>query len=163
MNSCEGTFATMAAAIASLDAPSVKSVRPVPSYRGLLTFGNRDRYDDAIAIDVERYPRTKRAVAQSASKYVAPQESSGKKDNAIQGGSVTLQRTYKIKKDGEDVEVEKEELEKAYLYGRTIVNISDADQNVTKLETEAQLSIVGFVENTGVQKTLPFFLLLEFI
>ena len=145
----------MAEVIDSLQAPPVKSVRPVPSYRGLLTIGDRDRYDDAIAIDVERYPRTKRAVAQSASKYVAPQQASGNKE--IQGGNVTLQRTYKIKKEGEEVEVDKQELEKAYLYGRTIVNISDADQNVTKLETESQLSIVGFVEKRGVQTSNPFF------
>ena len=144
----------MAEVVSSLEVPAVKKVRPVPSYRGLLTLGNRDKYDDAIAIDVERYPRTKRAVAQSASKYVSPQETSGNQANAIQGGSVTLQRTYKIKKDGEDVEVEKEELEKAYLYGRTIVNISDADQNVTRLETESQLSIVGFVEQKGVLKSI---------
>ena len=144
----------MAEVVNSLEEPAVKKVRPVPSYRGLLTLGNRDKYDDAIAIDVERYPRTKRAVAQSASKYVAPQETSGNQANAIQGGSVTLQRTYKIKKDGEDVEVEKEELEKAYLYGRTIVNISDADQNVTRLETESQLSIVGFVEQKGVLNSI---------
>jgi ATP-dependent DNA helicase 2 subunit 2 len=140
----------MAEVIASLDAPRVRAVKPIPSYRGYLTIGNRDRYDNAIAIDVERYPRTKRATAQSASKYVAPQESSGKKEDAIQGGNVTLQRTYKIKREGEEVEVEKEELEKAYLYGRTIVNISDADQNVTKLDTQAELSIVGFVDKTGV-------------
>jgi ATP-dependent DNA helicase 2 subunit 2 len=140
----------MAEVVSSLEEPAVKKVRPVPSYRGLLTLGDRDKYDNAIAIDVERYPRTKRAVAQSSSKYVAPQETSGNQDKAIQGGSVTLQRTYKIKKDGEDVEVDKEELEKAYLYGRTIVNISDADQNVIRLETESQLSIVRFVEQQGV-------------
>jgi len=147
----------MAEVIDSLQAPPVKSVRPVPSYRGLLTIGDRDRYDDAIAIDVERYPRTKRAVAQSASKYVAPQQASGDKDKEIQGGNVTLQRTYKIKREGEEVEVDKQELEKAYLYGRTIVNISDADQNVTKLETESQLSIVGFVEKKGVRASNPCF------
>lgn len=150
VTSCDGTFATMAEVVASLEAPRVKKVRPVHSYKGYLTIGDINKYDNAIAIDVERYPRTKRATAQSASKYVAPQESAGKKGEAIQGGNVTLQRTYKIKRDGEEVEVEKEELEKAYLYGRTIVNISDADQDVTKLETAAELSIVGFVDKAGV-------------
>jgi ATP-dependent DNA helicase 2 subunit 2 len=140
----------MAEVIASLEAPRVKTVRPVPSYKGYLTIGNNNKYNNAIAIDVERYPRTKKASAQSASKYVAPQESTGRKEEAIQGGNVTLQRTYKIKREGEEVEVEKEELEKAYLYGRTIVNISDADQDVTKLETMAELSIVGFVDKAGV-------------
>lgn len=141
----------MAEVISSIAYPRVKRVRPVPSYRGLLTIGSTDKYDDAIAIDVERYPRTKKASALSASKYVPPRESQNPEEPAIQGGSVALQRTYKIKKGGEEVEVEKEELDKAYLYGRTIVNISDADSSVTKLETSSELAILGFVEKSGVR------------
>ena len=143
----------MAEVIASIAYPRVKKVRPVPSYRGLLTIGDPDKYDDAIAIDVERYPRTKKASALSASKYVPPQESQHSTtatESAIKGGNVALQRLYKIKRGEEEVEVEKEELDKAYLYGRTIVNVSDADQTVTKLETTAELGILGFVEKPGV-------------
>ena len=144
----------MAEVIASIDYPRVKKVRPVPSYRGLLTIGAPDQFDDAIAIDVERYPRTKRAAAPSATKYVPPQDAEKEPAReggvAIQGGSVVLQRTYKIKRDGNEVEVEKEDLDKAYLYGRTIVNISDADLNLTKLQTDAELGIIGFVEKAGV-------------
>jgi ATP-dependent DNA helicase 2 subunit 2 len=139
----------MAEVISSLSSPRVKRVRPVPSYRGTLTIGDPYKYDNAITIHVERYPRTKKASPLSASKYTAPKESHGK-EPAIQGGSVALQRTYKIKKGEEDVEVEKEELEKAYLYGSTIVNISDADLSATKLETNADLSILGFVPMENV-------------
>lgn len=146
----KAVFATMAEVISSVEYPRVRKVRPVPSYRGRLTIGDPDQYDDAVSIEVERYPRTKKAAALSASKYVAPQDGNGKNE-AIQGGSVALQRTYKIKRDNEDVEVDKEELDKAYLYGRTIVNISDADQSVTTLETTADLSIIGFVELAGVK------------
>lgn len=142
----------MAEVISSIENPRVRKVKPVPSYKGLLTIGSTDKYDDAIAIYVERYPRTKKASAMSASKYVPPQETqSTGGEPAIQGGSVALQRTYKIKRGEEEVEVEKEDLDKAYLYGRTIVNISDADQNITKLDTTAELAILGFVEKTGVK------------
>jgi ATP-dependent DNA helicase 2 subunit 2 len=147
--STNGTFATMAEVISSLAVPRVKKVRPIPSYRGVLTIGDPNRYDDAIAIDVERYPRTKRATPLSASKYLPPKDGRHTHE-AIEGGSVTLQRTYKIKKGEEEVEVEKEELQKAYLYGRTIVNLSDADLSVTKLETTAELAIIGFVSEAGV-------------
>src|SRR5436190_926057 len=116
-----------------------------------LSIGDTEKYDDAIAIDVERYPRTKKASATSASKYVAPQESQTPGTDAIQGGSVALQRIYKIKRGEEEVEVEKDELDKAYTYGRTIVNVSDADLSVTKLQTTAELAILGFVEASGVQ------------
>lgn len=140
----------MAEVISSIAYPRVKKVRPIPSYRGVLTIGDPDQYDDAIAIDVERYPRTKKASAQSATKYVPSQEDQAASEPASQGTNVALQRTYKFKKDGEDVEVAKEELDKAYLYGRTIVNISDADQNITTLETTAELGILGFVQKSGV-------------
>ena len=153
----------MAEVIASIDYPRVKKVRPVPSYRGVLTIGDPDKFDDALAIDVERYPRTKRATPASAAKYVPPKdmekEIAGEGDMTIQGGSVALQRTYKIKRDGNEVEVEKEDLDKAYLYGRTIVNISDADLTVTKLQTDTELGIIGFVEKTGVSH--PFLMVVD--
>ena len=141
----------MSEVINSIAYPRLKKVRPVHSYRGTLTIGDPDnKYNDTIIINVERYPRTKKAVAPSATKYIVPQDGRDTKESS-QGGGVALQRTYKIKRGEEEVEVEKEELDKAYLYGRTIVNISDADQSVTKLETTAEFSILGFVEQAGVR------------
>lgn len=137
----------MAEVIDSISYPRVRKVKPIPSYRGVLTLGDPDRYDDVISIDVERYPRTKKAAPLSASKYVPPKKGA---DSESQGGGVILQRTYKIKRGDEEIEVEKEELEKAYLYGRTIVNVSDADQGVMKLDTNQELTILGFVEKSGV-------------
>jgi ATP-dependent DNA helicase 2 subunit 2 len=139
----------MAEVISSLEHPQVRKVRPVPSYRGKLTIGSQDKYDDVIAIDVERYPRTKKASPLSASKYI-PSSPAGNGEPPSQGGRVALQRTYKVKRNGEDVEVEKEELQKGYLYGRTIVNLSEADQSILNLETNAELTIVGFVDRAGV-------------
>lgn len=139
----------MAEVISSIAYPRVKTVRPVPSYKGYLTIGDPSKYDDAISIEVERYPRTKKAAAQSASKYVSPKEGEAQQ-GSFQGGSVSLRRTYKIKKGDAEFEVEKEDLDKAYLYGRTIVNISDADQAIMQLDTHAELSIVGFIQKRGV-------------
>jgi len=136
----------MAEVVSSLSEPRKKQVRPVPSYRGLLTIGNRDTYDSAVGIEVERYPRTKKAPAPSATKYVKPSEGKGD-EQPTQGGHVGLQRTYKTK-DGE--ELEKEELLKGYTYGGTVVPISVSDFQTTKLDTAAQLSIIGFIPNRGV-------------
>ena len=137
----------MVEVIDSISYPRVRKVKPILSYRGVLTLGDPDRYDDVVSIDVERYPRTKKAVPPSASKYVPPKIGTGSESH---GGGVILQRTYKIKKGDEEIEVEKEELEKAYLYGRTIVNVSDADQSVMKLDTNQEFTILGFVEKSGV-------------
>src|SRR5262245_32140832 len=101
---CEGTFATMSEVISSLSHPRVKKVRPVPSYRGTLSIGDPTQFDDSISIDVERYPRTKKASAPSASRYAPAKEGDGVQDPGSQGTSVALQRTYKIKKEDEEVE-----------------------------------------------------------
>src|SRR5271169_713844 len=101
VTSVDGTFATMVEVVSSISSPRVRPVRPVPSYRGVLTIGSPDLFpNDAICIDIERYPRTKRATPLSASKYVPPAAQATQTQpaaDAIQGGSVALQRTYKIK------------------------------------------------------------------
>ena len=148
--SCDAVFATMAEVISSIAHPRVRKVRPVPSFKGDLTIGDPDKYNDAIKIAVERYPRTKRSAPLSAIKYVPPKDAEGPGGSPSQGGNVALQRIYKFKKGDEEIEVEKEQLDKAYLYGSTIVNISDADMPLLKLDTGAGLSIVGFVETSGV-------------
>lgn len=142
----------MAEVVSSLSEPRKKQVRPVPSYRGLLTIGNRDSFDSAVGIEVERYPRTKKAAAPSATKYVKPTEGKGE-EQPTQGGHVGLQRTYKTQ-GGE--EVEKEELVKGYTYGSTIVPIPESELQMTKLDTDAELSIIGFVPNRGVCAYLLF-------
>jgi ATP-dependent DNA helicase 2 subunit 2 len=145
----------MAEAITFMANPQVKEVRPIPFYRGVLTIGSPDLFpDDAISIDVERYPRTKRLAATSASKYVPPPSQGTQVQGApldgIQGGSVALQRTYKIKKGEEDVEVSKEDLEKGYSYGWNVVHISDADVGSLNFETTSDFGILDFVEEAGV-------------
>ena len=57
-------------------------------------------------------------------------------------------RTYQVvdeKAPGGKRDVNREDLAKGYEYGRTAVHISDSDLNVTKLETQAGLEIVGFI------------------
>jgi len=148
--STEGTFATMAQVIESLAHPRVKEVRPIPSYRGSLTIGGNG-YEDAITIDVERYPRTKKATPVNATKYIPPKDGrSIQTAGSASGTGVALQRTYKIKKGDEEVEVEKEELSKAFLYGKTIVAFSEGELAFTKLETQAELTIIGFVDKARV-------------
>ena len=57
-------------------------------------------------------------------------------------------RTYQV--DDEDApggkrDVDREDLAKGYEYGRTAVHISESDETVTKIETEAALEIIGFI------------------
>ena len=43
------------------------------------------------------------------------------------------------------LEVDRDELAKGYEYGRTAVHISESDENVTKLETFSEFTIIGFI------------------
>lgn len=152
--------------------PRVKTVRPVPSYKGQLTLGDPENYETAIAIDVERYPRTSIARPPAASSFVvrsdmAPARSTqtsaavgngdGSHDRTDNGlSSVRLARTYQVKDSdapGGKRDVEQGALAKGYEYGRTAVHISESDESVTKLETKAGFDIVGFVETRNVSST----------
>lgn len=62
-------------------------------------------------------------------------------------------RIYKVKDpsyEGGEKEVEYEDLERGYNYGRTAVPISASDETVTKLETVKGFSIIGFIPNDKV-------------
>lgn len=60
------------------------------------------------------------------------------------------ERRYIVQGVGDDVnagkmEVQREELARGYEYGRTAVPISESDENVTKLETFEDFTIIGFI------------------
>lgn len=68
--------------------------------------------------------------------------------------SVRNTRTYKVTDErapGGMGDVNRDELAKGYWYGRTVVPISQSDENVTKLETEAGLEVIGFVPWSSVR------------
>lgn len=161
---CDGQFGTVAEAIAEMGVPRLKSTKPTTSYTNLLTLGLPAKYDSAMAIDVERYPRTRVAPAPSASKYVessnmAPgpsqAQASGTGEDVEMGGTgdnslVTVKnaRGYWVEDPdapGGKRDVPREDLAKGYEYGRTAVFISESDQNVTKMEVTAGLDIIGFI------------------
>ena len=166
-----GVFGTMAQAIEELRMPRLKSTRPVASYKGALTLGDTENYDTALAINVERFPRTMVATAPSASNFAvksdtAPGESStqssatvmntndaGHAQGADSFAAIKTSRTYQINDDsapGGKRDVDREELAKGYTYGRKAVPISESEENVTKLESSKSLEIIGFIPAESV-------------
>lgn len=167
---CDGVFGTMQQAIEELGTPRLKMTRPVPSYKGQLTLGDPEHYDSALCIDVERYPKVMIRRPLSASQYVQRTDLSNDhtstqssatllpdgdgRDSGIPGvdpnglTSVRNARTYQVideEAPGGKRDVSRDDLAKGYEYGRTAVHISESDLNVTKLETQAGLEIIGFV------------------
>jgi len=158
---CNGIFGTLAQAVNELQTPRIKETRPVPSYKGTLTLGNPEQYDSALAITVERYPKTMVAAPPSASSFVVrndleatqsmdltnSNEGAGTSNDGL--AAVHTARTYQVEdKDGPGgkKDVDRDELAKGYEYGRTAVHISESDRNITTYETHQGLDIIGFVD-----------------
>ncbi|KAF2139738.1 uncharacterized protein K452DRAFT_310629 [Aplosporella prunicola CBS 121167] len=160
---CGGVYGTMAQAIEEMAIPRVKPVKPTPSYKGILTLGDPEKYDTALSIHVDRYPRIMQAKPPSASSFVvradlAPGESQAPSATATDGEclpdqddltAVKNSRTYHVldpdapegKRD-----VDLEDLAKGYEYGRTAVHMGESEYNtITKFESPACMDIIGFV------------------
>lgn len=167
---CEKSiFGTAAEAIEDLSIPRVKDYRPYVTFKGQLTLGDPEKYDTAMCIDIERYFRTKVAKAPSASSYVVAEVAGDNEGDvkmediplSAQGDgltSVKSARTYKIVDEsapGGKRDVDRDDLAQGYEYGRTAVAIAESDQNITKLETVASFSIVGFIPAERVSSILP--------
>ncbi|KAL8689848.1 MAG: hypothetical protein Q9218_004568 [Villophora microphyllina] len=169
VDSCGGIMGTMQQAVEELGMPRLKATRPVPSYKGLLTLGDPAAYDSAACIDVERYPRTAIRRPMTASQFIhrsdpgdddikssmtflgdGDTEMPDANANANAGdlSNVKNSRTYQVPDEtapGGKKDVDREDLAKGYEYGRTAVHISETDENVTKLETQAALELIGFI------------------
>lgn len=155
-----GIYGTLLQAVDELKIPRTKSTRPVPSYKGTLTLGNREQFDGALEINVERYPKTMVAAPPSASSFVVTNDLDATQPLATANGdegsadtnnglsAVHTARTYQVedeKAPGGKRDVERDELAKGFEYGRTAVHISESDRNITTYETQQGLDIIGFV------------------
>jgi ATP-dependent DNA helicase 2 subunit 2 len=174
VDDCNGVFGTLAEAIDQLTTPRLKETRPVPSFKGQLTLGDPEHYDATLTIDVERYPCTMIAKPPTSSSFVMRTDLGGnsaagpstESSNTIMGedhpmtdlSAVRNQRVYQVENQeepGTKKNVEMDELERGYEYGRTAVHISESDMNVVKLETTQSLSLIGFVQAEAFERYLP--------
>lgn len=170
---CDGNFGSLAEAIAQLEIPRLKETRAVPSYKGTLTLGDTTKYDSTLTIDVERYPCTMVAKPPTASSFVvradlaaAPGPSTQSSatiagENVLMDGqlsAVRSQRVYQVDNPddpGQKMNVEPDELERGFEYGRTAVHISESDSTVVKIETQQSLELIGFLDSNKFERYLP--------
>ncbi|PVI02902.1 ATP-dependent DNA helicase II subunit 2 [Periconia macrospinosa] len=165
---CDGVFGSLAEAVEQLQIPRIKEVKPTPSYRGTLSLGDARTYDATISIDVERYPCTMIAKPPSASSFVTRTDLAGTQSSATVTGeddpmngelsAVRNQRVYQVEnpdEPGQKMNVEADELERGYEYGRTAVHISESDANVVNIETSPGLELLGFLDATKFDRYLP--------
>lgn len=163
---CDGVCGTLEQAISELDTPRLKTVRGIVSFKGDLMLGNPEQYESALSIQVERYYRTYAARPPAASSFVLshptgegvesnePETEAGA-ESANQLTSVRNTRAYQVddkEAPGGKLDVERDDLAKGYEYGRTAVHISQSEENITRLETDAALEIIGFIPSENVSK-----------
>lgn len=173
VDDCDGIFGTVAQAIDEMSAPRLKSTRPTPSYRGSLMLGDPDKYDTAMTIAVERYPRTMVARPPTASSFASKAEGGGEGDVTQSSGTIQeydnpdendltqikTSRVYQIPDQtapGGKREVDRDELAKGFEYGRTAVHISESERNIVDLETTPGMEIIGFIpaDNVSLKSSL---------
>ncbi|KAK9449869.1 SPOC like C-terminal domain-containing protein [Limtongia smithiae] len=163
----DAKFVNFEEVLADLEIPNTRKVKPVVTFKGVLRLGNPNMFEDTMRIPVERYPFVKVATAPTASAYAPKKTANG-------GGTWTGQQepegpkplsrkiVYEIdekKKEGEQEtetttkvkQVELKDLQKGYMYGKTLVPLSPLDEASLRFETEAGLDILGFVEREKIR------------
>ncbi|KAH8153276.1 uncharacterized protein LAJ45_02863 [Morchella importuna] len=143
-----GVFGTIQEAIEELGNPRLKKTRPVASFKGDLTLGDPAQYPNAVTINVERYPRTMVAKPISASSYIMKAEAREGEEADVSLEAVRQARAYQVDDHdaaGGKMDVDRDQMEKGYTYGKEVVPISSTDETVTLFETEPGLQIVGFI------------------
>ncbi|EEH48879.2 uncharacterized protein PADG_04958 [Paracoccidioides brasiliensis Pb18] len=166
---CEGSYGTLEHAISEMEIPRTKVVRSMPTFKGDLRLGDPEKYSSALTILVERYYRTYAARPPAASSFVPSsvlsESHQATRSSATLGGesgtgaasltSVRNARTYQVddkEAAGRKRDLERDELAKGYEYGRTAVHITESDENITKLETDAALEFIGFIASDNYER-----------
>ncbi|KAG9228072.1 putative ATP-dependent DNA helicase II subunit 2 [Amylocarpus encephaloides] len=163
-------FGTIAEAVDNLEVPEVKTAKPYPTFKGRLSLGDYFKYPEtALYIDVQRYFKTKQAKVPSASSFTtAPNGNPGTQPShtlpvdteMIDAKNLAVVRNayrYQVHDPtapGGKRDVERDDLAKGYEYGRTAVYISEAELNITKFQTLASFSIIGFVPSDKYERYL---------
>ncbi|KAI8144114.1 SPOC like C-terminal domain-containing protein [Fennellomyces sp. T-0311] len=133
-----------------------KEIRPTPTFRGYLTIGNMTMFPDtSLSISIMMYARTMEAKMPSAKKWSSLSSVTDVQNaNGQESHQVVQESKYRMKPstarneaeesaDANEPEVEKAMLEKAYKFGKTLVTITDQDEEFLKLKTDASMVLLG--------------------
>ncbi|EPZ30967.1 Ku70/Ku80 beta-barrel domain-containing protein [Rozella allomycis CSF55] len=120
-----------------------KTVRQVTTFRGNLSIGK------SIQIPIFMYTQSTQRTLPTAKKGSAiSMQSEEIKDKTME---VIRNTSYFTKDEASDV-VEKEQLVKAYRYGKTLVPFNESEEKAMSLETSKGLEIIGFVPVTEIDR-----------
>lgn len=156
----------MAEALLDVSRPFVRSVAPTKTFAGRLQLGDPDQNpESAVDINVELYPHVKIARPIAAKKYYPGpgKEASGEQPSVRvvdiheedPAREVRMDRHYFFHRDENDPAPEKlvedrDQMEKAWAYGKTLIPMRTIDQDLLTLPTRKCMTIIGFFNQKTV-------------
>ncbi|KAJ3206608.1 X-ray repair cross-complementing protein 5, partial [Clydaea vesicula] len=142
-------------AISALSQLRTKSVKPTTLLRAPLTFGDPESHpEETLSISVYTYLKTSELSAKSAKKWSSIAENTEPESRTCKVDTVRTLKVTKTNEDGmdEDITVEKEDLIKAYRFGKTLVRYTADDEEAMKFRCSKGLSILGFVKKQKIKR-----------
>ncbi|KAI8047138.1 SPOC like C-terminal domain-containing protein [Gilbertella persicaria] len=128
-----------------------KEIRPTPVYRDYLYLGDPQHNTEFLAISINMYLRTKEVKPPSSTKWSALSQGGThtvEKDSRYLLDVPTQQDAMDMPMDTEEKEVGKEDLEKAYKFGKSVVKISEEELEFHQYKSKKEMTILGFVPAT---------------
>ncbi|KAF0411993.1 SPOC domain-like protein [Gigaspora margarita] len=151
----QATIFSMEETLKQLSKPHIRTVRPIPLFKGALTLNDTKMSSQtSLSINVEMYSRTTKVRPLKSTKYSALAEATTTIHNKT--SEVNMSRTYTISvvdnDKNEAVEVPREELNKAYSLGKTLIPVNEADEEVFTMVTTKSMEVVGFVKSNEFKR-----------
>ncbi|KAJ3345495.1 X-ray repair cross-complementing protein 5 [Kappamyces sp. JEL0680] len=152
-------------ALMSVDRLDAKAVRQTTSFRGLLKWGTLPQHDKEdkdrhLDIPVFVYNKTTEMKIPSAKKWSLLAQQTATTADTDTYGAVLQERVLKLAKEktassdeeseSEDVVVEREDLVRAYRYGKDWVPFTEADEEAAKLRTEKAMTVIAVTAAANV-------------
>ncbi|CAG8548686.1 7781_t:CDS:2, partial [Scutellospora calospora] len=151
----QATIFSMEETLKQLSKPHIRTVRPVAAFKGALTLNDaKISPKSSLTINVEMYYRTTKVRPTAATKYSALAEAS---TNINQKAfDINMSRTYTISvldnDKNEAVEVPREDLNRAYSLGKTLIPVNEADEETFTMTTSKSMEIIGFIKNNEFKR-----------
>ncbi|KAJ3283149.1 X-ray repair cross-complementing protein 5 [Rhizoclosmatium sp. JEL0117] len=162
--STKGDIFTGSEALSILGSLRTRSVKPTTLIRCGMTLGDPEDQTNSLSFPVWAYSKVKEAKLPSAKKWSRAGAEAAEGSNDAFIGDVAMERTYKVKDvaiDGADpdaamdgITLEKEDLIRAYKYGKDLIPFSEEDRDAMKLHTIKGFSMLGFIKSSDVSREL---------
>ena len=150
VESCNGFCFTEEEAVDALSGFKTKKTKPVTTFRGPSHIGDSESQPDrSLKVNVWAYLKTSELKLPTA-----------KKCQVLANGTIddiSIEKLYKTVNEGEinEEEVQEEDRIKAFKFGKTLVPITEEDEEAFKLPTEKAMHLLGFVKMSDIQQWYP--------